>query len=189
MASKSAAQRRAESGGSEETQAPPQEEQAAQEQSDQPDAQSRSEQEAAAESQESAQQSEHANERMQADSREQGEREQELSGGETPGEGEQDVERIGHHDTLSDIKAALGPLQPMAVDASGVSRIIGPAVDDTWQPAQVEPDPEAVAHQERVREAQYAHRERGLGATQANPENIAQQTEVTRRALAAERGE
>jgi hypothetical protein len=91
-------------------------------------------------------------------------------------------------DTLTDIKAAQGPLQPTAIDASGIERIVGPAVDDNWTPAPVDPDPEAMEHHARVQEAEAERREQRLGATQIAPsDHLREAAKVTRKATGADK--
>lgn len=97
-----------------------------------------------------------------------------------------DEGRLGSRDRLTDIKAAQGPLQPTATDAMGVERIVGPAVDDNWSPAPVDPDPEAIAHREAVAAADKARREERLGATQVSASNLGGTEAAGRDALAAQ---
>lgn len=68
------------------------------------------------------------------------------------------------YDTLTDLKAAQGPLQPTAVGGDGIERIVGPTVDDNWRPAPVHPEPAAIEHHEKVLAHQKARREERLGA-------------------------
>jgi hypothetical protein len=89
-------------------------------------------------------------------------------------------------DHFTDIKAAQGPLQPTAIDAQGVERIVGPSVDDNWRPAQVHPTEEQIAHMEAVHAHQAKRREERLGATQALPEHTQEGAAVTKGALEAE---
>lgn len=89
-------------------------------------------------------------------------------------------------DHFTDIKAAQGPLQPTAIDAQGVERIVGPAVDDNWRPAQVHPTEEQIAHRDAVAAHAAKRREERLGATQALPEHTAEGAAVTKGALEVE---
>lgn len=95
---------------------------------------------------------------------------------------------MGSKDRLTDIKAAQGPLQPTAVDAAGTERIIGPAVDDNWEPAPTEPTEEAIAHRKRVAEVAEARREERLTATQVPAKNQGDGVKTARKAAEAERG-
>lgn len=104
-------------------------------------------------------------------------------------EQDDDVVTIGSKDVLTDYKAARGPLQPTTFDASGVERIVGPAVDDNWRPAAVDPDPVEVAHLEKLAEQRADFRGERLGATQAARANVASGAAVAKAALEAERGE
>lgn len=90
-------------------------------------------------------------------------------------------------DVLTDILAAQGPLQPTAVDAQGVERIVGPSVDSNWSPAPVEPDPKMIEHLANVRRVEEERRANRLNATQAVPDNVADGVAVTKAALEAER--
>lgn len=91
------------------------------------------------------------------------------------------------HDRMTDLKAAQGSLAPTAIDAQGLERIVGPAVDDNWRPAPTEPHPDDIAHGEQVLAWEKARREERLGATQAARENVAAGSDVTKAALEAER--
>ena len=96
-------------------------------------------------------------------------------------------ERLGSQDVLNDLKAAQGPLQPTAVDANGVERIVGPAIDTTWRPAQVDPTDEDMERAEAVVQAEKDRREERLGATSVAADNLGDGAEVTKGAFEAER--
>jgi hypothetical protein len=97
--------------------------------------------------------------------------------------------RFVSHDVLTDLKAAQGPLQPTAIDAQGIERIVGPAVDDNWAPAQVDPDPEEMERLAVVKDHEAERREQRLGATQIAPsEHLREAAKVTREAFGADKG-
>lgn len=104
-----------------------------------------------------------------------------TNGGDQPGD------KLISYDTLTDIKAAQGPLQPTALDSQGVERIVGPAIDDNWRPARVDPDPDQIAHLEAVKAAEDERRADRLAATQAAPDNLGEGHGVAKAALEAER--
>lgn len=69
-----------------------------------------------------------------------------------------------HNQSLSDLKAAQGPLQPTVVDGQGIERIVGPGVDTSWEPAQVSPTEEQIAHHETVLAAEEKRQQERFGA-------------------------
>lgn len=102
-----------------------------------------------------------------------------------------DVPRIGALSTerLTDALAARGPLQPTAIDAGGVERIVGPAVDDNWRHRSGEPDQDEIDRLAAVAAAQDDFRGERLAAMRAPGARIESGAAVTRAAFAAERGE